>query len=158
MSEREEKTVAQTLEFVAFEMGGERFGLEIGCVREVALLPEVTPVPSMPEWLVGVVNLRGEVVPVVDLQTALGASEGRTGGDRMIVVEIETRPVGIVVAGVPRIERADPAAVEPAPDLVASRLKRDFVRGVVKKGEGLVILLDMSAIINAEELGAATGE
>ncbi|HPM41427.1 MAG TPA: chemotaxis protein CheW [bacterium] len=158
MSEREGKTGAQTLEFVSFEMGGERFGLEIGSVREVALLPEVTPVPSMPGWLVGVVNLRGEVVPVVDLRNALGAPEGRTGGDRMIVVEIESRPVGIVVAGVPRIERADPSAVVPAPELVASRLKRDFVKGVVKQGEDLVILLDMSAIISAEELGAATVE
>ena len=141
-------------EFVVFELGGERFGIELRQVREVAVLPAVTPVPSMPPWLLGVANLRGEVVPVVSLARAIGAQAA--DGDKMIVVDVASRPVGVVVAGVPRIERVDPSAIEPAPELVAARLKRDFIRGVVNESDGIVILLDLSAIVRLEEIAKAT--
>lgn len=154
MAMPKESTLFEKKEFVVFELAGERFGIELGAVREVALLPAVTPVPSMPPWLLGVANLRGEVVPVVSLARAIGAVGA--DGDKMIVVDIAARPVGVVVAGVPRIERVDPKAIEPAPELVAARLKRDFIRGVVKETDGIVILLDMTAIVRLEEIGPAT--
>jgi len=146
------------IEFVVFDLGGEQFGIELSQVREVAILPDVTPVPSMPEWLVGVVNLRGEVVPVVSLAKAIGAGKGGAGEDRMIVVEVGARPVGVVISGLPRIDRANESELEPAPELIIQRLKRDFIKGVVKKGDGLVILLDMSATIKIEDLSPLSQE
>lgn len=146
------------IEFVVFELCGELFGIELSQVREVAVLPEITPVPSMPGWLLGVVNLRGEVVPVVSLAQAIGARESGQVGNRLVVVEVGARPVGIVIAGVPRIDRAEGASIEPAPELVVQRLKRDFIKGVVKQDGGLVILLDMSAIIRVEDLTSVSQE
>lgn len=153
-----QQSAAEQLKIIIFSLAGEHFGIALDCVREIALLPEITAVPSMPAWLLGVVNLRGEVIPVVSLALAMGMGQTAASGTKMIVAEIGGRPIGIVVEGVPRIDRADSSSIEPAPDLIASRMKRDFITGVIKDAHGLVILLDLTAIVRVDEIDQANQE
>lgn len=130
-------------QLVAFRLAGETYGVPIALVHEIIRSCEITAIPRTPEYVRGVVNLRGKIVPVIDLRRRLGLPpEEETGATRIVVVEVETGIVGMIVDGVSEVLRLTSGQIEPPSDLVAD-VDTDLVRGVGKRDSGLVILLDI---------------
>jgi len=143
-------------QYLTFRLGEEVFALEIGKVREVLDFSGVTKVPQTPDFMRGVINLRGSVVPVVDmnLKFGRGATE-KTVNTCVIIVEItvdeETTAVGALADSVQEVLDLEPDQIEPAPR-IGTRLNTDFIKGMGKQGEEFIIILDIDRIFSSEEL------
>lgn len=142
----------QAIQLVVFQLGDELYGAEIGSVREVvpALEYRVTRVPRTPRYLLGVTNLRGKVIPVIDLRRRLGLPDAPlTKASRIAVVEGEPGTVGMTVDGVSEVLRVPAGAIEP-PSPVIANIDSDFIRGVAKVGQRLVVLLDLKRVLERD--------
>jgi purine-binding chemotaxis protein CheW len=128
--------------FVAFVLGQEEFGLPVESVREVLRVGEVTRVPQAPPHIRGVMNVRGSILPVVEIRTRIGLVPLDPGPDaRVVVLEVGERALGLLVDRVARVAKVRLSEIEPPPaEVVTSRT--DYVVGVAKRAEGLLILLD----------------
>ena len=147
-----EKNMAEELlQLVSFIIGQEEFGLDILKVQEINRMVEVTRVPNAPEFVSGVINLRGKVIPIIDLRTRFGfpkkASDKNT---RIIVVELSGKIVGFVVDAVREVFRISKSVTEPPPSMVAG-IGSEFITAVGKLENRLLILLDFERILHSEE-------
>lgn len=145
------------LQLVTFSVGSEEFGVDILKVQEIIRIMEITKVPKAPPFVEGVINLRGLVIPILDLRRRFGMPE--KGGDtdtRIIVVDIQGITVGFVVDSVSEVLRIPVSTVEPAPPVVAG-LDSDYISGVGKLQDRLLILLDLNKLFSADDL-ATLGE
>ena len=134
---------------VILDVGGEAYGVEVPRVQEIVRVPPITVVPNGPPFLEGVINLRGQVIPVVDLRTHLGlAATTLTRRSRVVVAELGAHRVGLIVDGVTRVVVLAAGAIQPPPSLAAAGYATS-VRGVTQLGEGLVLLLDTDRILAA---------
>lgn len=141
----------QELQLVAFCLQGEEFAVDIQKVREVLKITQITPLPQSPEFIEGVINLRGEVLPVVDLRKRFRlAGSVEAGKARIIIVEIEEGLVGLIVDSVTEVLHLTAAAVEPAPRRLGAG-KAEFIQGVGKLGDRLLIILNLEKILSGEE-------
>lgn len=149
--------MAKGMQLVAFRLGREIFGVQIEYIREIMRYPEITEVPDAPEFLEGVINLRGKVVPVIDLRKRLrtGASE-RTKATRVLVSELGGSSVGLTVDAVAEVIRIDPASVEEPPEMVAA-VGVEYITGVAKVEEKLVILVDIKKVLDAGDMRKMAG-
>lgn len=154
----------QTNQYLTFTLDQEHFAVEIAKVREVLEFTGVTKVPRTPEFMRGVINLRGSVVPVVDLKRkfGMGATEATVSTCVVIAevaVEGETTVLGALADSVQEVIELDPAQVEPPPR-IGTRLRTEFIRGMGKRDEEFLILLDIDRVFSADELGQvqAAGE
>ncbi|MFO7172354.1 MAG: chemotaxis protein CheW [Bacillota bacterium] len=141
------------VQLVVFQLGNELYGADIQAVREVVRAQEyrITPVPRTPAYLLGVTNLRGRVIPVIDLRRRLGQPPAPlTEASRIAVLEGELGTVGMVVDGVSEVVRVPVGSIEP-PSPVMVRRDGDFIRGVARVGERLIILLDLGAVLARED-------
>lgn len=153
------RSTAEPDEFqlVVFELGEERYGLDIATVYEIIRHQPVTAVPQAPPFVEGVINLRGRIIPVVDLRRRFGMPSGQvTRATRIVVCEAAGTRVGLVVDGVSEVLMAPIDAVEQTPE-VASTDEADYLRGIAKLGERLVILLDLGGLLGTAD-AAAIGE
>lgn len=148
--------VAASNQYLTFTLGHELFALGILCVREIIEYGRLTPVPMMPPSILGVINLRGAVVPVVDLRVRFG--DGATQiAQRTCIVIIEisqagaTRVIGVVVDAVNAVLDIPEQDIEPAPSLGA-RIRTDFIQGMGKVEERLVVLLDVGKVLSVEDM------
>ncbi len=153
MSSQEKIEITQ---FLTFRLGEEVFGVGVLKVREVLDVISVTRVPQTPAFMLGVINLRGSVVPVVDLRRKFGLPLAEKSRDSCIIVlevdlEGEVTVIGALADAVEEVLDLDQDQIEPAPKL-GTRLKTEFILGMGKRGEGFVILLDMDRVFSAEEL------
>jgi purine-binding chemotaxis protein CheW len=145
--------------YLGFELAGEEYGLEILKVREIIGMMDITPLPQLPLHVKGVINLRGKVIPVIDLRLRFGL-EASDYHERTCIIVVETRgpngPVlmGIVVDTVSEVMSVETSAVEAAPDL-GLRLDADYIMGLAKQKSGVKILLDIDRVLNVGELGLA---
>jgi purine-binding chemotaxis protein CheW len=148
----EEAKVADVLQLVSFNLGSEEFGVDIGMVQEIVRMPEITRVPRTPEFVEGVVNLRGKIIPVVDLRKRfrLPITEN-TKSTRIIIVTMSGRTVGMIVDGVSEVRRISSDSVEPTPEMVASVIDASYLKGIAKLENRLLILLDLNLVLNQEE-------
>jgi purine-binding chemotaxis protein CheW len=144
-------TLEQEEQLVAFRLAGETYGIPIMLVHEIIRPCEITRIPRSPEYVRGVVNLRGKIVPVIDLRRRLALPTAEeTGSTRIVVVEIEQGIVGMIVDGVSQVIRLPAAQIEPPSDLVAD-VETELVLGVGKLGDDLVILLDIPKTLHMDE-------
>ena len=135
--------VAAHLQLVTFEVGSEQFAIDILAVQELNRMMQITRVPRSAECLEGVINLRGRIIPVVDLRKRFGLPQAdRTADSRIIVVEVGGRVIGFIVDRVNEVLRVDGSIVDPPPAMT-SGVDRDYIRGVAKLETRLVILLDL---------------
>ncbi len=145
----------QIKELVIFRIGREDFGVDILMVQEIIRLPEVTPIPNAPGFIVGVINLRGRIIPVIDLRQRLKISGNEPEGDnrktRVLIVEINSRVTGFVVDTVVGILKTPLSEIEPAPDLVSSSIDAEYVAGVIKLPGRLIVLLDFLKVLKPQE-------
>jgi purine-binding chemotaxis protein CheW len=139
-------TSEEQLQLVTFEVSGEEFAVDILAVQEINRMLDLTRVPQSPPEVEGVINLRGRIIPVVDLRKrfALAASD-RNEHNRIIVVEVQGRVLGFIVDRVHEVLRIPSDIVEPAPEMTCS-IDSDFIAGVGKLNDRLLILLDLQKL------------
>ncbi len=147
--------MSKNLQLVVFGVGKELYGVGIGSVQEIVRVPDVTEVPDAPDFLEGVINLRGKVVPVIDLRKRLRLSgKERTKSTRVLVTESNGntgRLVGLLVDFVSEVKKVGPDAVEDPPEMV-SAVGVEYITGVAKVEEKLIILLDLNRVLNVEDM------
>jgi purine-binding chemotaxis protein CheW len=143
-------TGGQQLQLVTFEVAGEEFAVDILAVQEINRMMELTRVPHSPAEVEGVINLRGKIIPVLDLRKRFKLAPGkRDESNRIIVVEVGGRVVGFIVDQVHEVLRIDSGIVEPAPAMVCS-IDSEFISGVGKLNDRLLILLDVNRLFAAQ--------
>jgi purine-binding chemotaxis protein CheW len=151
--------MAKDLQIVGFRIGRETFGLPISLVHEIVRPPEITNVPHAPEYVEGVMNLRGRIVPVIDLRRRFGgAAPENSRKNRVLVVDVESRAVGLIVDSASEVLKISDAQIEPPPNVLTDAAT-SYVTGVAKHQGRLIILVDLKRILQSGELRlpAATG-
>jgi purine-binding chemotaxis protein CheW len=139
------------LQVVGFRIGNETFGVRIGSVREIVRVPEITAVPSAPETVEGVINLRGKIIPVMDLRKRFGQSQIQPDKkNRILVVELENKLVGLIVNAASEVLKIAPSEIE-APGNLFSEGESSYVTGVGKLKGRLIILLDIAKLLHRPE-------
>ena len=149
------QTATSEMQLVTFTLGPEEYGVDIGKVREINRLTEITHVPKAPPFVEGLINLRGTVVPIIDLRKRFDiepASDEKQ--QRIIVVDIGGRTIGVIVDSVSEVLNLSAEAIDEVPATISSGVNQQFLTGVGKIGERLMLLLDLDSILSAEELGA----
>lgn len=147
---------AEPRQYLTFTLGGEMFAVETLSVKEIIEYGQITAVPMMPLSIRGVINLRGAVVPVVDLSARFGRpSTDLTRKTCIVIIEVQTegeeQDVGVVVDAVSEVLEIPAADVEPAPGFGA-RIRADFISGMGKVDGRFVILLDVDRVLSVEEM------
>ncbi len=134
------------LQLVTFEVGQEEFAIDILAVQEINRMMQITRVPQSPPGVEGVINLRGRIIPVMDLRKRFAMESKAHGSDsRIIVIEVRRRVLGFTVDRVNEVLRVDASIVDPTPAL-ATNVHSDYVRGVGKLDDRLLILLDIDRL------------
>lgn len=156
-----EQVVVQGQQYLTFTVTGELFGIAIASIKEIIEYRAPTDVPMMPGYMRGIINLRGRVVPVIDLAVRFGrARTEETRRTCIVILEVEQQgeqhDIGVVVDAVSAVLEIADADIEPAPSFGA-KLRTDFINGMGKLGEKFVILLDIGKVLSVEEL-AMLGE
>ncbi len=140
----------QLLQLVGFHVGGEEFAIDILHVQEIIRTQQLTRVPNSPEFMEGVMNLRGKIIPVIALRRRFGLDEvAPNKQNRIVVVEIQGTVLGFIVDAVSEVLRIPADTVEPPPRL--GLVEREYVSGVGKLGDRLLILLDTNRIMTEHE-------
>src|SRR5262245_45875103 len=146
--------VEATEHLATFFLAGEEYGVEVRQVQEIRRVTEITSVPRAPEFIRGVINLRGRILPVLDLRRRLGLGEVATDrAARIVVVRIKERLLGLLVDGASQVLKVKVSQVEPPPEEVLQQ-GGDYIRGVAKLDDRLIILVDLERLL-AHELSAA---
>jgi len=144
-------------QLINFAVGAEEYGLELSRVKEVIRTRQVTWLPKAPASVKGVINLRGDVIPIVDLRERLGLSaQGQTAASRIIVVEVQGRMVGMVVDVANQVVRVPADQFDPPPPILGD-VDRAIVSAVGKIGERLVIMIDVDRLLSAGEMEQIKG-
>lgn len=142
----------ELLQLVSFEVGDEEYAVPILSVQEINRMMQITRVPQSPEFVEGVINLRGKIIPVVDLRKRFGLTELENSDDvRIIVVEVVNRVIGFTVDRVNEVLRINSSIVEPPPSMVCG-IDTDYVQGVGKLDDRLLILLHLEKLFSAAEI------
>lgn len=140
-------------QLVVFAIGDEEFGVDISQVREIVRLIAITYLPKAPAFIEGVVNLRGQVVAVIDLAKRLNIpSKPRGDNTRIIIVEIEGLTMGMVVDSVSEVLRLSSENVEGVPSVIETEVEEHFISGVGKLQDRLLVLLDLKKILTPDEI------
>jgi len=157
-------TISETTQFLTYKLGDETFALDITKVREVLDFTTVTKVPRTPEFMRGVINLRGSVVPVVDLRLKFGMTKTESSVNTCIIitevtVDRDTTILGCLADSVQEVLDLDDAHIAPAPR-IGTKLRTEFIRGMGKQGDRFIIILDIDKVFSADELSlvAAGGQ
>jgi len=146
-----QKESRELLQLVSFNLGSEEFGIDILKVQEIIRLINITKIPNSPEFIEGVINLRGRVIPVISLRIKLGMQKIEySNSTRIIVVEISNNIVGFVVDGVSEVLRIPANITEPPPSMVAG-VDSEYITAVGKLEDRLLILLDLEKILALNE-------
>ncbi len=142
---------SELLQLVSFIMGNEEFGVDILFVHEINRMLQITKVPNSPDFVEGVINLRGRVIPVIDLRRKLGMDrKPHDKNTRIIVVEVDGKTVGFIVDAVNEVLRIPKNITEAPPELVTG-INSEFIKAVGKLDDRLLILLDLEKIISSEQ-------
>jgi purine-binding chemotaxis protein CheW len=144
----------EVLQLVSFTLGKEEFGIDILRVQEINRTSSVTRVPNAPHFIEGVINLRGKVIPIVDLRKRFGMPQSQHDKNtRIIVVEVLTKTVGFIVDSVREVLRIPQSVVDPPPPIVGG-ISSDYIEGVGKMDDRLLILLNLEKALSSAELQA----
>lgn len=149
-------SVAETIQYLTFKLNDEVFALDVAKVREILEVTNITKVPQTPDFMRGVINLRGSVVPVIDMRLKFGMSRTeQTVNTCIIVVEIgmdgDTTILGALADSVQEVVELEPDRIEPAPH-IGARLNTEFIRGMGKIDDHFVMILEIDKLFSAKEL------
>ena len=136
------------LQLVIFKLGTEEFGVNIMQVQEIIRMPEITRIPKSPDYIKGVINLRGKIIVVMDLDRRFGlVSKEISDESRIIVVDIDGTIMGMVVDSVSEVIRMPGTDVDPTPDIISQKINANYLSGVGKLEERMLILLNLQNIL-----------
>jgi purine-binding chemotaxis protein CheW len=151
----EQKKVEAHEHLVTFFLAGEEYAVDVRLVQEIIRVTEITPVPRAPASIRGVINLRGRIIPVVDLKKRLGLGDVEvTRVARVVVVKLKERLIGLLVDGASQVLKVPVSAIEPAPEEVVE-IDANYIRGVAKLDKRLIILVELLKILGVEIKDAA---
>ncbi len=143
---------------VVFRLGQEYYALDIQCVQEIVRMQTITAIPGADEWVEGITNLRGRVVPVIDLRRRCGiVTSEHTSETRIVVVSSQNGMVGLVVDAVSEVMRIPAEQIEPPSSIVAVP-ENSYLRGVAKLEDRLVSLMDLDGVLPAEGIADEADE
>jgi purine-binding chemotaxis protein CheW len=151
-SVREERKAVEATEHLAtFFLSGEEYGIDVRLVQEIIRVGEITQVPRAPDFIKGVINLRGRIIPVIDLKRKLGLGEVTEASrqSRIVVVKVRERLVGLLVDGASQVLKVPVASIEAAPEEVVE-IDANYLRGVAKLESRLIILMDLNKVLALE--------
>ena len=142
------------LQLVSFNIGSEEFGVDILKVQEINRMVEITRVPQAPNYVEGVINLRGKVIPIIDLRKRFNLDlKEHDKNTRIVVVDIGGNIMGMIVDSVSEVLRLPADTIEPPPELVTG-INSEYIKGVAKLDDRLLIFLDLSKVIDVGEMVA----
>lgn len=149
----EDRSAGKEIQVVIFRLGREEFGVRIEQVKEIIEMTHITRMPKAPSFIEGVINLRGQVIAVIDLakQFDLPASE-RGEETRIVVVDVDDKMVGMIVGSVPEVLRISAKDIDPTPSLIESRIDTRYIDGIGKLEGRLFVLLNLGKVLSAEEV------
>jgi purine-binding chemotaxis protein CheW len=148
----QQEAAGELLQLVSFNIGEEEYGVDILKVQEINRMLNVTQVPNSPSYVDGVINLRGKVIPVIDLRCRLGMDRKKHDKDtRIVVVELVGKTVGFVVDAVSEVLRIPCSITEPVPASVLQNITSDFITSVAKLENRLLILIDLEKVLTDVE-------
>ncbi len=143
----EQTDTSTEMQLVVFDLASEYYGVDIGDVREIIRMQTVTRVPGAPPYVEGIINLRGKVIPVIDLRKRLELVVGeQTNESRIVWVTINEQDVGVIVDAVTEVLRIPISSIEPPSSMVSS-VDSDYLRGIAKLDSRLIILLDLGKVL-----------
>lgn len=147
----------ELLQLVSFKIGSEEFGVDILKVQEINRMVDITKVPQAPNYVEGVINLRGKVIPIVDLRKRFSLEiKEHDKNTRIVVVDIGGNIMGMVVDSVSEVLRLPSSTIEPPPEIVTG-INSEYIKGVAKLEDRLLIFLDLSKVIDVSELAGIAG-
>jgi purine-binding chemotaxis protein CheW len=142
------------LRYLRFSLGEEEYALELLRVREVIALPEVTPIPQTPPYFLGIINLRGQVITVVDLRSKLSIKPRAQSEEAVIICDLGSISLGVLVDSINSVVAPGAQEIAERPD-IKNQKALEYITGVYKHAEGLVLLLDITRLFSFEEQAAA---
>ena len=153
--------ITDTRQYLTFKLGGEVFAIDVSKVREVLDFTTMTKIPRTPDFMSGVINLRGNVVPVVDLRLCFEMSRTEKTVNTCIVVmemllEGESTVVGALADSVEEVIDLEPEQIQPAPRM-GTQIRTDFIKGMGRRDAEFIMILDIDRVFSAEELSAVRG-
>ncbi|MDD5758158.1 MAG: chemotaxis protein CheW [Desulfobulbaceae bacterium] len=153
--------ITETVQYLTFKLGDEIFAIDVSKIREILELTSITKVPQTPEFMRGVINLRGSVVPVIDLRLNFGmACTEQTVNTCIIVVEVslddEIVVLGALADSVQEVVEMEPDKIEPAPHL-GTKLNTEFIKGMGKIDNDFVMILDIDKVFASDDIAAVQG-
>ena len=156
MTEENKKTSVDSVQYLAFKLADEVYAVDVAKVREILDFPPITKVPRTPEFMRGVINLRGSVVPVVDMRLKFGMSKTEKSVNTCIIVveamlDNDLTTIGALADSVQEVIELDQNSIEPPPRM-GSRLKVEFLKGMGKIGDNFLMLLDIDKVFSTDEL------
>jgi purine-binding chemotaxis protein CheW len=146
---------SELIQLVSFAIGKEQFGVVILMVQEIIRMVPITSIPNSPDFIEGVINLRGHIIPVIDLRKRLKLgplAEENKNNTRILIVNVQDRVTGFIVDAVSEVLKVPKSFIEPPPDIVVAGQKSQYIYGVCKLDKRLLILLDFSKILQVEEI------
>jgi len=144
----------EIIQLVTFTMGKEEYAVDILKVQEINRMTEIARVPNAPDYVEGVINLRGRVIPVVSLRKRFSLPEKDSDErSRIVIMDIQGITVGLIVDSVSEVLRIPANTIDPAPN-IASNISTEFIRGIAKLEDRLIILIDMDLLIEKSETSA----
>ena len=151
-----ENSTSDELQLVSFCIGSEEYGVDILQVQEINRMVEITKVPQAPHYVEGVINLRGKVIPIIDLRKRFNLElKEHDKNTRIVVVDIGGNIMGMIVDSVSEVLRLQADTIEPPPELVTG-VNSEYIKGVAKLEDRLLIFLDLSRVIDVEQIAALT--
>jgi purine-binding chemotaxis protein CheW len=151
-TDQEEKE--KLMQLVGFVIGREMFGVDILMVQEIIRETPITPIPNAPDFIEGVINLRGNIIPVIDLRRRLNLrnADAPDGNIWIMILNVEGRVTGFIVDSVTQVLKVPGNSIKPPPDIVVSGLHSQYITGVCRIDQRLLILLDFDRILRVDEI------
>ena len=154
MPEKEKKSTGEVIQLVNFRLRDEEFAVDVGSVKEITRVAEISHIPEAPSFIQGVTNLRGQIIAVVNLakQFGLASQEELPESARIVVTELNGQTVGILVDEVPEVLKIPEENIEPTPELIQTKVKKDYIKGVGKLDNRVIVLLDLEKVLATHEV------
>ena len=144
----------ELIQLVSFVLENEEYGVEVLKVREIIRMPTITKMPNTAQSIVGIINLRGKVIPIVSMREHFGLTEpGHDSHTRIIIMDVASGMTGFIVDGVSEVIRIRGSEIQPSPSMLASGISsREFITGVYNHVDRLLIIMDVDRMFSDEEL------
>ncbi len=142
-----------TVQVIVFNLGEERYGVDISQVREIIKPTQITRIPNAPDFVEGVINLRGQITTIINLRKRFGLEPKPIDNNtRIIVVEYNSAVIGMMVDTVSEVKYLSTSDIEALPNIITAREEAKFLKGVGKLPDGLLILIDLNKVLSDEEV------